>query len=155
MDAAFAGYRLAEADDYARFLTAHARALPVAEARMARLPFAATLAPRTPLLAADLADLGAALPDPLALPEGDEAACWGCLYVVEGSRLGGAYLARAVPETLPSRYLGAVHPPGQWRAIRAAIDAAGEGRDDAWRARMVEGALACFDLYARAAEPAS
>ena len=155
MDAAFGGYALGERDAYARFLTAHARALPVAEARMARLPFAATLAPRTPLLAADLADLGLTMPDALALAEGDEAACWGCLYVVEGSRLGGAYLARTVPDTLPSRYLAAVHPPGQWRTIRAAIDVAGEGRDAAWHARMVDGALACFDLYARAADPAS
>jgi heme oxygenase len=119
---------------------------------MARLPFAATLAPRTPLLAADLADLGRAMPTPLAFAEdADEAACWGCLYVVEGSRLGGAMLARQVPETLPARYLGAAHPPGQWRAIRDAIDAAGEGKDAGWRARLVEGALACFALYEAAA----
>lgn len=147
VDAAFGRFDLTRRAGYRALLTAHARALPAAEARMRALPFAATLEPRLPLLAADLADLGLAMPPPLALG-GDEGAAgaWGVLYVVEGSRLGGALLARSVPAGLPARYLNAAHPPGQWRAIRAAIDAA-----DADRAAMLAAALACFDLYARAA----
>ena len=148
VDAAFGGYDLADADGYRAFLTAHARALPVAEARMQSLPFVTM---RTPLLAADLADLDVAMPAPLPLDAVDEAGAWGALYVVEGSRLGGAMLARGVPAGWPSRYLGAVHPPGQWRALRAAIDDAGNGRDAGWHTRMIAGALAVFDLYARAA----
>jgi heme oxygenase len=152
VDHAFGSLGLNDHAHYARFLTAHARALPVAEAWMCALPFARTLAPRTPLLAQDLAALGLAMPAPVPLEDADDdAARWGVLYVVEGSRLGGAMLARAVPAGLPGAYLGAVHPPGQWRTIRAAIDAAGDGQDADWGERLVAGALACFDLYARAA----
>ncbi|WP_235532886.1 hypothetical protein [Sphingomonas sp. Leaf412] len=146
MDAAFGGYDLSDEAGYRAFLIAHARALPAAERRMRTLPFARDLPARTPLLAADLAALGEAMPAPLPFPDADEGAAWGTLYVVEGSRLGGAMLARAVPAGWPAAYLGAVHAPGQWRAIRAAIDAA-DGDPDA----MVAGALATFDLYARAA----
>jgi heme oxygenase len=151
VDAAFGRFDLGEAAGYRAFLTAHARALPAAEARMAALPFAATLAPRAPLLAGDLAALEASMPEASSLPPADEAAAWGTLYVVEGSRLGGAMLARGVPAGWPAAYLGAVHPAGGWRAIRAAVDAAGADKNDAWRARMVAGALETFDLYARAA----
>ncbi len=158
MDAAFGRFALDDADGYRAFLIAHARALPAAEARMAALPFAATLTPRVPLLAGDLAVLGSAMPMPLVYPrpaasneQEDRAAAWGTLYVVEGSRLGGAMLARGVPTGWPTAYLGAVHPAGGWRAIRAAVDAAGIDKDDQWHARMVAGALETFDLYARAA----
>lgn len=107
--------------------------------------------PRAPLLAADLADLGAPQPAPLPFTVTDDAARWGVLYVVEGSRLGGAMLARTVPDGLPSRYLAAAHPPGQWRALRIAIDSAARGQDDAWRNAMISAALACFTLYEQAA----
>ncbi|MDR6786842.1 heme oxygenase [Sphingomonas sp. BE138] len=152
VDAAFGAHHLAAPAAYRAFLLAHARALPVAEAAMAALPFAATLPPRTPLLAADLADLGAALPAPLPFAPGEDAASrWGVLYVVEGSRLGGALLARQVPAGTPCRYLGAVHAPGQWRAVRAALDEAAAGQDADWTGRMIAGALATFALYAAAA----
>lgn len=118
---------------------------------MAMLPFAATIAMRVPLLAADLAALAVAMPEAMPLPPADEAAAWGTLYVVEGSRLGGALLARAVPAQWPAAYLGAVHPTGGWRAICTAIDAAAANRPPGWRERMVASALETFDLYARAA----
>ena len=118
---------------------------------MAALPLAAALATRAPLLAADLAALGAVMPAPLDLQQRDDAAAWGTLYVVEGSRLGGALLLRGVPAGSPASYLGAIHPPGGWRMIRAAIDAAAAAQDAAWHERMVAGALETFDLYARAA----
>lgn len=118
---------------------------------MRALPFARTLAPRTPLIARDLADLGEPMPAPLPLVADEDAQAWGILYVVEGSRLGGAMLAKMVPAALPNRYLAAVHAPGQWRAIRAAIDAAGASQDAAWGEQMIAGALACFDLYEQAA----
>lgn len=150
VDAAFGRFAMDSVAGYRAFLIAHARALPTAEAVMRTLPFARTLAPRTPLLAADLGEMGVAMPPPLPLPDpaaGDGAArAWGTLYVVEGSRLGGALLAKSVPAGMPARYLNAVHAAGQWRAIRAAIDAA-----DVDRTAMVRAALACFDLYARGA----
>jgi heme oxygenase len=151
VDAGFGGYDLAAAAGYRGFLLAHARALPAAERRMAMLPFAATLAPRMPLLMRDLAALGVPAPPAMSLEsDADEASAWGLLYVVEGSRLGGAVLARGVPADWPAAYLGAVHPAGQWRAIRGAIDAAAEGQDADWHARMVAGALDAFALYERA-----
>lgn len=152
VDAAFGAHDLSSPDAYPRFLSAHARALPAAERVMAALPFARTLPLRAPLLEADLTDLGAPLPAPMAFTPGeDDATLWGVLYVVEGSRLGGALLARQVPPHMPHAYLGAVHAPGQWRAIRAALDQAAAGRDAAWKARMIAGALATFALYEGAA----
>lgn len=153
VDAAFGAHDLASPGAYRRFLLAHGRALPAAERVMAALPFARTLPTRAASLAADLAELGVAVPDPLPFAPGDDAATlWGVLYVVEGSRLGGAMLARQVPPALPGRYLGAVHASGQWRAIRAALDSAAAGEDADWTARMIAGALATFALYAAAAQ---
>lgn len=152
MDAAYGRFDLTDAAGYRAFLVAHAHALPVAEARMALLPFARTLTPRTPLLSADLTALGVAMPKASSPTSDDMAAAWGTLYVVEGSRLGGALLARAVPPQWPSAYLGAIHPAGQWRAIQAAVDAAAEREPDVWRERMIAGALDTFALYAAAAE---
>lgn len=150
VDAAFGAHDLSDRAAYRAFLRAHARALPAAEAAMAALPFARTLPPRTPLIAADLATLGDPLPDALHFAVSNDAARWGVLYVVEGSRLGGAMLSKRVPADLPRAYLAAVHPPGQWRSIRAAIDAAAAGRDADWHAKMIDGALATFTLYRKA-----
>jgi heme oxygenase len=149
VDAAFGGYDLRDPTDYRRFLMAHARALPVAEARAAAVwP---ELRRRTPLLAADLAALGVAS-DLASVTEADAGAGqFGALYVVEGSRLGGGLLAERVADEMPRAYLSATHEPGEWRAIRAAIDAAASGRDAAWHQALVAGALETFDLYAAAA----
>lgn len=156
VDAAFGGFGLADAAGYRRFLHALALALPAVEAALAAVPGLPAWRPRTPLLAADLADLGEAMPAPLpfTLPAGvaaDGAAAWGALYVSEGSRLGGAMMARSVLATLPSRYLAAAHLPGEWRSLRAAIDAAGEAGGARWVAGAKEGATATFALYERAA----
>lgn len=150
VDAAFGAHDLSDRAAYRRFLLAHARALPAAEAAMRALPFAHTLNPRTRLLHDDLAALGEAPPPPLPFVVEDDAARWGVLYVVEGSRLGGAMLARQVSADLPHAYLAAVHPAGQWRAIRAAIDSAAAGQDAGWHARMIDGALRTFALYREA-----
>ena len=145
VDAAFGGYDLHDIADYRRFLIAHARALPLAEAQAAAVwPM---LRRRTPLLAADLSAMGtptdlAEMTDEHAGPEE-----FGALYVVEGSRLGGGLLAGRVGAGLPNAYLSATHEPGEWRAIRAAIDAAAEGQNAAWHEALVEGALATFRLY--------
>lgn len=151
VDHAFAGYDLGDAGSYATFLTAHARVVLPLERALDAGALWPEWAARGGLLRADLAALGVAVPYADAVDAGTEAERWGLLYVLEGSRLGGAMLARGVPDGLPAAYLGAVHGPGDWRTIRAAIDAAAVDRDDAWRERMTAGALASFDLYARAA----
>ena len=155
VDAAFAAFRLDEVEDYRDFLLAHARALPAAEAVLAATPHLPHWRLRTPLLTRDLAELGLAMPTPLAFPPTSEPAAWGVLYVVEGSRLGGAMLARQVPPDLPARYLHAAFEPGEWRTLRAAIDAEAQRKDDAWQAQALAGAEACFALYRRAAEVAA
>ena len=151
VDAAFGAHDLRDAAAYGRFLHAHALALPAAEATLARHAGLPAWRTRTDLLAADLTDLNVALPTPFvfALPDLPGAA-WGALYVTEGSRLGGVMLARGVPDTLPSRYLGARHLPGEWRALLAAIDQEAEAHGQAWLDGAVAGAQACFALYQRA-----
>ena len=132
---------------------AHARALPAAEAALAARPGLPDFRRRAPLLADDLAALGEPTPAPLrfALPDG-EAAGWGALYVVEGSRLGGIMLARSVPADLPAAYLGARHRSGEWRTLLAALDqAAARAGTDRWIDEAIAGARATFDLYRRAA----
>lgn len=79
-----------------------------------------------------------------------EAAGWGAMYVVEGSRLGGIMLSRSVPDDMPSAYLGAKHLSGEWRALLAAIDR--QPADEAWIADAIAGAKAAFALYRRAPE---
>ena len=105
-----------------------------------------------PQFARDLADLGEDMPPRLQLGYLDEAGSWGALYVVEGSRLGGVMLARSVGTDLPSRYLAAAHAPGQWRAIREAIDTAGAHASPDWHDALLAGAAATFELYAKAAQ---
>jgi heme oxygenase len=149
VDAAFGRFDLHDPTDYRRFLTAHGRALPVAEARAAAVwP---GLRRRTPLLTADLAALGMPTDLIVSTEAGAGPAQFGALYVVEGSRLGGGMLAGRVGDGLPHAYLTATHAPGEWRAIRAAIDAAASGRDEAWHEALVTGALDTFAIYAAAA----
>ncbi|MDF2493225.1 biliverdin-producing heme oxygenase [Sphingomonas sp.] len=154
VDSAFAAHDFADPAAYRRFLLAHARALPAAEARAAQVwP---VLRRRTPLLAADLDALGVNVDLPIETVSTSVAAAWGALYVVEGSRLGGGLLARRVAAGMPHAYLSAVHEPGEWRAIRTAIDQAAAGRNDEWHEAMITGALQTFELYEAAAhEPAA
>lgn len=148
-DRAFGRFDLADADAYGAFLTAHARVLPPIEAVLndyALFPFSS----RTGALRDDLAALGKPFPEPAAVaPPANAAAAWGMLYVVEGSRLGGAMLARTVGQGLPHFYLDARHAPGGWRRFCDALDAAAEG--DIWLGQATEAARATFGLYAQAA----
>ena len=104
---------------------------------------------RSPILGADLADLGAApdrSPDPL---EADRSEALGWLYVVEGSSLGGHVITRALDaqgvDKLGLRFLD---PYGadvgvRWRDVVAVLDReVAYGR--ASQARIVAGAQAAF-----------
>ena len=73
---------------------------------------------RRAALTADLDDLGIALPAATAAPLPDDpAAIAGTLYVIEGSRLGGRFLARQVGGGLPRRYLDPDQRPPSWPAL--------------------------------------
>lgn len=151
VDAAYGGYNLADKDGYVRFLCAHARILPVAEHLLAPAGILPGWRGRTAALASDLAVLGLPMPEvlPVKLPSG-AGARWGALYVIEGSRLGGAVLARTVGPELPSAYLGATHGPGSWQGFLAALDKADDG--PGWRLDALAGARAMFAAYLRAAQ---
>jgi heme oxygenase len=115
-----AGYRL--------FLTAQAAAhLPVEIALEAA--GAAEWLPdwperrRSHLLIADLAELGVDPPAPIPPPAlVDEASIMGALYVLEGSRLGGAFLKRSLAPQAPTRFLAAAQEAGAWRKLLAKLD---------------------------------
>lgn len=156
LDARFGRFDLADADDYARFLTAHASALPAVERALDAGGMAALLDDwparrRAGLIAADLAALGRPVPPPLPAPvPADPAALWGAAYVVEGSRLGGAMLARRVGAGLPTGYLATPLPAGAWRKFLAALENA--LYSDSMRASATRSALATFAIFSHAAD---
>jgi len=150
VDAAFGRFDLACREDYGAFLSAHARVVPALEAQLAPAELIAGWTGRSEALARDLHALG--LPQPAVcqpdLPEG-ELARWGALYVLEGSRLGGVFLARRVPDGWPADYLGAAHPQGQWRGLLDAINRVGSSDEQGGEA--VRSARAVFAAFRRAA----
>lgn len=146
VDELFSRFSLESQADYTAFLQAHARAVGALE------PAAAPMHPRLSLLADDLAALDAPMPSPLPLEDkGGEGFRWGLLYALEGSRLGGAMLARRVAPDLPRAYLSAVHEKGGWAAFQQALDAAAAEGGAAWVEDAARGAAAAFALFAQAA----
>jgi len=144
VDALFGHFRLDDEASYRLFLKAHASAIAALE------PAAQPDAARLPLLRADLDALGETMPAALPLaPPADEAMRWGMLYALEGSRLGGAMLARQVAPGLPKAYLSAVHEKGGWVAFQQAMDAAAGDAD--WEQQAIAGAQAAFALFGDAA----
>ena len=151
VDASFSRFDLADRDDYARFLLAHASATAAVEGVLVRDATLPQWRPRLRLLLDDLAGLGLAPPLPLAFDPGDTvAARLGALYVMEGSRLGGAVLAKRVFDGAPAALLSARHDPGEWRAFLRTLDARGVGQSPEWHDAVAAGASACFALYATA-----
>jgi len=115
-------------EGYGRFLTAQAAAhLPV-EAALDDAGAGALLADwpsrkRAALIEADLDEigLGRLSPEPPP-PLADVGAVMGALYVLEGSRLGGAVLKNAIPVGAPRRFLDAPQAPGAWRKLLVKIE---------------------------------
>lgn len=109
---------------------------------------------RAHLLLDDLAHLGARPPRrPVHLPQlASFGQALGCLYVLEGSALGGSVLAPAFRRTLgdlPTRFLiGDGRPvPAPWRSVRSALsrfDESGGGCED-----VVVGARQTFIAFGR------
>lgn len=154
LDALFGRFRLNDPDEYRAFLMAHAMALTAVEQALDDAGFADALddwhgRKRGKAIASDLAALGEAMPPLLPVqPLADRAAQWGAAYVVEGSRLGGALLARSVPDDLPKSYLGNAQPPGAWRAFLHNLDNALALPRDV--ALAIEAARATFGLFEQA-----
>ncbi|CAN5325060.1 N/A [soil metagenome] len=149
VDAAFSRFDLTSLESYTQFLLAHARALGPLETAVAGIWSASR--ERYPLLASDLADLGVESSSDGALVLSGEAAAWGVIYVLEGSRLGGSILAKCVADGLPVRYLSAAHEDGSWRQFAEALELAGGSEGGAWRDAAISGAKSAFARFAKAA----
>jgi heme oxygenase (biliverdin-IX-beta and delta-forming) len=148
---------------YGRFLHATAELLDPLEQALAAAPdFGAHLPDRElrekrALLARDLTALGVCDPVvPAAVPPlADAAAAFGAAYVLEGSMLGGAVLAKSLgPSLALSReqglaYLTAYGPElgVMWQRFVAALTAFGAELDDGARARLIASARAVFDAF--------
>jgi heme oxygenase len=154
VDKVFAHFKLSDKAQYGAFLSAHARVLPAAEEALEAGGIASLLPDwnerrRRHLLMEDLQTLH--LPRPSSLspaPLTSASALWGAVYVLEGSKLGGAMLAKAVPAEFPSRYLSPNGEKGGMKLFMDSLDRA-EGIDvDA----ATSAARAVFELFYRAAE---
>ncbi len=155
VDRAFAEHDLTQPRSYGRFLQAHAAALLPLEVALAAAGAAAMIEEwdehrRASLLTNDLAELGLAPAPAMTAPSlADEAELAGALYVLEGSRLGGAVLRRQVPPGLPAAFLGARQTGGRWTRFVASLDQMlySPQRLDA----AIRAALDTFNCFERAA----
>jgi heme oxygenase len=128
VDAGFSAFDLTSIEFYADFLVAQAAAFLPVEAALDRAG-AAELLPdwqqrrRSDALKSDIAALGRSLPDPIQPPfYADAAAVWGGLYVLEGSRLGGAMLNKVAGPAFPRSFLAPPAEKGLWRQFVVAVE---------------------------------
>ena len=153
VDRLFAPLNLAEAGDYGRFLAAQAAVLLPLEQWLDDQGIAALLDDwperrRADLLRDDLDRLGhdAPAPEDVAIPS-TPAAMLGAAYVLEGSRLGGALLARQVGADLPRRFL-AGERNASWRGFVGQLDRRLEAPTDL--ADAIASARTVFAAFERA-----
>ena len=150
-------------DDYAallrRLFVFHRAVEESLKAAPSLLPWGIDIAARgrSPLLLDDLAFLGAPampLPAPPELPTlGSAGEALGCLYVTEGSTLGGRELARRldpllVPGSAEGRRFLLGHGPRHgemWREFCRALETYGD--TPARREEMIAAALAAFAVF--------
>jgi heme oxygenase len=128
VDSLFGALDLAQLDDYTLFLQAQAAAFLPTEAALDSAE-AHKLLPdwperrRSDLVLRDLAALRLELPspEPVATLSGTPAIL-GAVYVLEGSRLGGALLRRSLPADAPQAFLSAPQARGEWRKLLETLD---------------------------------
>jgi len=155
VDAAFSRADLTARDGYGRFLQAQAGAYLPVEAALTRAGAATLVADwaarlRASRLVADLDALGLAVPDEDAgITFADDAAVLGGVYVLEGSRLGGAMLARGVPADFPKRFL-APDQSGNWRRLLDILEQ--EVISPGERSSAIESASRVFMLFESSAQ---
>lgn len=127
LDARFSRFDLSHPVDYGAFLRAQAGAFFPVEDALDAAGAGSVVAdwPARRRSAALRADLGAMnLSEPVAVevgPLGSPAEVLGALYVLEGSRLGGAMLVRTVPDSLPKTFMSPGNPAA-WRAFVSVLD---------------------------------
>jgi heme oxygenase len=127
VDEIFSAADLSEASSYGDFLRAQAAAFLPAEDALAAAGAADLFADwpsrrRGALLIADIEALGIETPDPVGRPSiVTPVQALGALYVLEGSRLGGALLKRSVPSNLQSDFLGGMCSKS-WQSLLATME---------------------------------
>lgn len=154
LDALFSRFDLGSRAAYGDFLLAQAGAFASVEAALHRAGAAALIPDwadrrRATALETDLAAMNLAPPAALTSPvfEG-EAAILGGVYVLEGSRLGGAMLVRTVADGLPKTFLSPGNPAA-WRAFVAGLDE--RLSSPAALTAAVASATAVFEVFAASA----
>lgn len=155
VDAAFSRFALDTVEGYADFLCAQYLAHREVESWLAlsHLPAEFRLADRTPLIAADLADLGRPLPAqglPSPMPSSAGfAVCAGVLYCVAGSSFGAQVLIQRLPHDAPARFLAQPLPAGYWQRLVVSLETI--ARQGALPATLAA-ARRTFALFATSAE---
>lgn len=154
VDDAFGAFDLSSRDGYCGFLIAQAGPLLSAEAAVDAFAPAALLPDwpdrrRSDLLRADLTDLGVEPPQAAPFDLASDAAALGVIYVLEGSRLGGAMLARTVPMDLPARFIRCAPAPKRWQGLIEVLDR--HLVTPRQHAVAADAARAVFDLFRRSA----
>lgn len=129
VDAAFSRFHLGNETGYRGFLLAQAGGFLPVEAELDEAKAEAILPDwpqrrRADLLRADLAELNVTAPEPFSTPTflSIKAPLLGAIYVLEGSRLGGALLKQSVPSHFPRRFLEARQAAGSWRKLLQTLD---------------------------------
>ncbi|RIX29416.1 biliverdin-producing heme oxygenase [Sphingomonas edaphi] len=155
LDRRFSALNLASIVDYGDFLRAHAAAFLPVEHALERSGAAALIAgwhdiKRGNALKSDLHALGVASPTPENAPDFEQRAeLLGGLYVLEGSRLGGKILYKAVGSGFPTRFLASRAPVGHWRSFVAMLEEMLYSDGD--RATAGATAVRTFECFERAA----
>ncbi len=100
------------------------------------------------MLCADLNRLNAEIPPSLAAPQlKSDAQIWGAAYVLEGSKLGGAFLAKGVPDNFPTSFLTPNMAKGSMKLFMDSLDRA----DVDHPVEALGAAAAVFGLFLQAA----
>jgi heme oxygenase (biliverdin-IX-beta and delta-forming) len=158
VDSAYAAFDLSRPPAYRAFLEAqYACVLPLesalTDAGAGRLFDSWPSSRRAGLIAADLAEMGAqrrCAPEPAFMPILREPAdVLGTLYVLEGSRFGGAVLARRLHPGMPARFLSNASDTNLWRSLVTLMDRH-LSSESAFAAALIA-ARAVFAAFERAA----
>lgn len=126
LDRLFSRFDLSDRGGYREFLTAQAGAFLVVEAALDRAGAGEILPDwddrkRSHALTEDVRALSIAANEVVAPTFKTEAEILGGVYVLEGSRLGGAMLLRRVPAGMPTAFLSP-GAPSAWRALVSVLD---------------------------------
>lgn len=160
LDERLGAFDLTSTPHYRRFLQASAAALLTLERALEQAGVAQMFddwprRSRARAITADLASLGGrAVPLPLPEQSFDRNGVFGTLYVLEGSRLGAAYLLRIASASADPRVRSAMsylrHGAGQglWGSFLARLEAEPVTPDD--EMGMIVSAQAAFAMFAKA-----